>query len=194
MFALFSISFLFFIVVVMLTFNVFDRNLVGTWTKNQHLLLSLVGLEPIKLNKVCSSFMESKVLSQIYNESFGVIFSIYYHTTVCVTVLIFYVLFNSTQLPMLMLIPILVAQVLCIMFIKFLLTLVTESHLLSKELIRCLGQKCCRLSPYPCRYWRGMRPLKVQVVNFFSFETRELLLKIWGEIVLVSAINLLIAF
>jgi len=141
-------------------------------------------------------YMRVRVLSQSYNEAFSFIFSVIYTQILIVCIFFTYLMFNFHHLPIGVLLAVLSAVVWCFSIMSFLLEQLTASHILSKKLITTGKQLYPHVGyrTYHSTFWKGMRPLKIQVGQYFSFESREFLLVIWGEVVISTIIDMMIAF
>jgi len=146
------------------------------------------------MNTICKEYLELKYLSQAYQKTLGIAFGITYNSGLIMTIFFVYLVFNCKGLSVFLIGPIVAAIICYITSQSILLTIVTESHLFSKELISDSKQICRVRLPYFQKFWRGMKPLKISVGSAFNFETKEFLLVIWGDIVLQRIIDLLLTF
>jgi hypothetical protein len=100
---------------------------------------------------------------------------------------------NPSHLPILVLFVLIVGNFEMLVTLHFILCLATRSHLLTREFIRTsIGNQ--NGSRMDLKFWKSMMPLKVQAGPFCSFETKQFLLFIWGEVVVKRIVDLLLAF
>jgi len=139
-------------------------------------------------------YLEMRVLGQINRDTFEVVFSALFYNMVSAVVALTYLLFNSSQLPLIVLFMVGGADAGIIIFGNFIFTLATDAHLLSADFLqRCLAH--CASSQSPERkFWMGMKPLTISAGDFCSFLSKEFLLVIWGDVVISTLIEVLIAF
>jgi len=143
--------------------------------------------EYLKIRIICQEFL------QAYHHFVGFGF---FNLLTGIIVLTF-VIFNSADIPVFLAFLIFLADVIAVIAGNFLFSLATDLHLLSQVLIKislgqCRGRGRGRRVRYQ-KFWTGMRPLRVEIGIICSFETREFLLVIWGNVVISKIIDLLIA-
>ena len=109
-------------------------------------------------------------------------------------VVLTFITFNSADYPLILLFGVVVADIVAVVAGDFIFTLATGAHILSKELINISAKVSRGISQYDTKFWSGMTPLRVEVGNVCTFETKEFLLFIWGQVVILNIINLLIAY
>jgi len=101
---------------------------------------------------------------------------------------------NGKNLPLLILFLCFVADILATVTAIFLFSISTHLHLSSKDFIKISVNETKGRSGLHSKFWKGMKPIKIHVGQVCSFETREFLLFIWGEVVIAKLIDFLIAF
>jgi hypothetical protein len=112
---------------------------------------------------------------------------------VMVVVALTYLLFNSSTLPVIVLLMVAGADLGIIIFGHFIFTLATDTHLISKEFLEESSANSRSATNVDGKFWAGMRPIRVWAGFICSFETKEFLLFIWGDVVISTLIDLLIA-
>lgn len=132
-----------------------------------------------------------KCLFEAYQDFFGIIFSVMFYSTFLSVIYFSFVLLSSESLPILIIIPMCGADSVLFVIGYLLSGLTTRSHLLSKELVAVSTRSVTTL--YDHKFWKSMRPVKAYAGQFCSFETREFILFLGGEVIMKSIIDLLVA-
>jgi len=138
------------------------------------------------------SFILLKVRSRAFNEAYNLFFSVLFYNAMLGIIILSYMLLSVDELPTLVICCIFVCDSCMIVVGHFMFALATESNILSIKVLQLSIDKCSH-SKYDLKVWKAMAPLRVDVGNVCSFETKEFLLFIWGDVVVSSIIDLLIA-
>jgi len=136
-----------------------------------------------------TTYFQLKVLSKAYSEVLSLLFSATFYTIIITVILLSFLLVKGQSLPVFLRIMVISTDVIIFSFGYYIFSLATESNILSAKFI---GK--CKDSGEDSKFWGGMRPIRVGIGQVCSFETKEFLLVIWGEVVVLKLIDLLIAY
>jgi hypothetical protein len=170
--------------------------IVVHWFSIHHytIIQSLQGLQSsfhrVNLESVSNTYNKLVLLSALFDETFGVVFSLMYHALLIVSIVLTYITLNYFVLPKALVVPFACAAIAASTIGHFLFKLSTESNLISKKLISRIRAKTRAKRDYAYLSWRAKAPVYVHVKPFFRFESSEFLLVIWGDIVIKSIIDL----
>jgi len=141
-----------------------------------------------------SEYLRILILSQSYNATYNFLFSVYFFSDISAVITLTYLLFNSSTVPAIVVLIVLLAVTCTICNLNFAISQATEAHLLSTKLITACRDSCQGGLDGEKEFWVGMRPLIVEAGGLCKFETKKFLLFIWGQIVISRLAELLIAF
>ena len=132
-------------------------------------------------------------MSHAYLDTYKYLFAGIFTYVLSAIVVLSYLVLNSSKLPFIVVIALVGGDFALIVVANFIFTQATDAHLLSMKVIdHWLDGK--NLSKVDRKFWEGMKPLCVAVGSVCTFETKEFLLFIWGEVVVSKIIDLLLAF
>jgi len=137
-----------------------------------------------------SDYMRLKVFSKAFHETYNFIFSVVFCNVIIIVVLLSYVTFHGGKMPWVVMLGVYIANICVIVLAHKLFSLAIDSHLLSQQLI----QTCRDSGKFDSRFWKGMRPIRMGVLGVCTFEECGFLLYIWGEVVIATLIDLLLAY
>jgi len=143
----------------------------------------------------CKSFLRTKVLYTAYHQIFDVAFASEATNFILALVYIIFLLVSPAVLPGVVTFTLFVAAS-CFPVAAFLLfDQVAKSHISIQKLIVANREKfrndTCSLD---YKFWSSMKPPSSSILGLCTFETKEFLLVIWAAVVMMSVINLLLAF
>jgi len=145
-----------------------------------------------------SSFLETQVLYSTFHAIFGRIFTSYaVNYIVAVIYLMLLLVSPAVVLPMWIKGAVVISSSSFLICALILFKQVTDSHIFMYELIAANRQKCRGESidwGHEFKFWKSMRPPRSTILGLCSFETRGFLLVIWADVIMMSVINLLLAF
>jgi len=138
-------------------------------------------------------YLKVKVMSHVYNESYqGLISFSFFNILAAVIALTYAVLRN--EIPPSLLVPTILADFCVFIVGNSLFVFPTDSFLLSKKILVDIKTNAFESTQEDTKFWVGMTPLKVKIGNVCSFETKGFLVFLWGEVVIITIIDLLIAY
>jgi len=137
-----------------------------------------------------TEYIRIKVLSQTFEPTYNLFFTVYCYNALLTVIALTYLMFSGSEVPALVLFLVALADICSVFIASYIFSQATESHLASKKVFRLSNNRALK-GDY--KFWTGMRPIVVGVGGQCSFETREFLLFIWGDVVVTTIINLLIA-
>jgi len=143
----------------------------------------------------CSSlnYLKVKCLCEAFQQLFGLIFSVMFYNTLLCTIYLSFILIRSDSLPLLIIIPIFGADSILLNVGYLFSSLTTKSHLLTKEIISASTKSSHGIPLVRYKFWKSMKPFKAYAGQFCSFETKEFILFLGGEVVVKKIIDLLVA-
>jgi len=141
-----------------------------------------------------AAFMKVVILGRAYREALQLFLTTCFFNVILAIIVLTFILINGKSLPLILLCALLVAEVIATATASFLFRISTDLHISSKEFIQISAEQANGRSGLDSKFWKGMKPLKIDVAQVCSFETREFLLFIWGEVIISRIIDLLIAF
>jgi len=136
-----------------------------------------------------TAYIQLQVLSKAYGEALGLLFSAAFYTVIITVILLSFLIVKGQSLPVFLRIMVISTDIAIFSFGYYIFSLATESSILSAKFIAN-----CKASGEDSKFWCGMRPIRVGIGQVCSFETKEFLLVIWGEVVVSKLIDLLIAY
>jgi len=140
-------------------------------------------------------YMQLQVLSHVYNETFGVMFKFLLYNMVVAIIAFTYLLIRSAiVMPFILVVAMVLADMCAIILAYYIFSLVTDVHILSKALLKIMLSQCKDRCSVEAKFWKGIKPLSIGAGRMCAFETKEFLLVIWGDIIIATLIDLLIAF
>jgi len=136
--------------------------------------------------------MKIVILGQAFRSAFLEIITFVFFNMILAIIVLTFIAINGKDLPLVLLFAILLSDAVNIVAANFFFNISTELHLSSKEFIKISIKEAKRKSEAYSKFWKGMKPLRIGVGQVCSFETREFLLFIWGQVVLTRLIDLLL--
>ena len=137
------------------------------------------------------NYVKMQVLGCAYNDTYNFFFSIMFFHLVIGVIAATYCILNAECLPSFMIAILVVADVSVISSGHFMFSSATSSYQLSRQVLNAATTRGNFRLNEDRKFWREMKPIRVDIGNFFSFETREFLLVIWGNVVVSKIIDLL---
>jgi len=140
-------------------------------------------------------YLKMKCLNAAYKNVFDFVFSFVVFNFVIGVIFLTFTILRSEWLPFIMTILIFCAEAVVIMAGYFVSCQATNTHLLSKKLILMSKKEfSAGLSFYDFKFWLSMKPLKVSLGGFCSFQTMEFTLFLFGDVMMKSIVDLLLTF
>jgi len=139
------------------------------------------------------NYLKMKIFCNSFTETYTRLFTILFFNLLTSSIFMTYIILNPLGQPITVTFCLSLCVTTAVTLCHCTFSIATNSNLLSKKLIRNSLQFYDGISKIDKTFWYGMSPLKLDV-GFCSFESKEFLLYVWGEVVIKSIIDLLIAF
>jgi len=140
------------------------------------------------------NYIRLKVLCQAFNETYTVFLSFLLYTMVGAIIGSTYLVLRSARMPLILQIMVCLGGTFYILLGYYILSQATEAHLISKQFLQVSRTH----SGDPCqagfKFWKGMRPLRTGAGNVCTFETKEFILFLFGDVIMSTLIDILRAF
>jgi len=143
------------------------------------------------------SFLKTEVLFVTIDHIFGRIFASYaLNYIIAIIYTMFLLVSSAADLPSWITCTVGVTSLTFLVCALIMFKQATDAHIFMQELILANTEECRgkRVKAFAYKFWRSMRPRTTTILGLCSFETKEFLLVIWADVIVMSIINLLLAF
>jgi hypothetical protein len=153
-----------------------------------------VKVTPVSKATAQSHYMQLQIMNHVYNETYNTMFAALLFNMVVAMVALTFIFLKSTDMHPFLRISFGIADLCAILLAYYIFSLAVEVHILSNEFLKITLDSCTASSSVETKFWKSMQPLRVGAGRVCTFETKEFLLFIWGDVVISKLIDLLITF
>jgi len=136
-----------------------------------------------------TAYLQLRVISTAYKEAFDLVFSAAFYAIITIVIAFTYLLLKGHGLPLFVRIIVILTDLTVFSFGYYTFGVVTNINVLSRKFIKNRSA-----AGEDSKFWAGMLPLRVGIGGTCTFETKEFLLVIWGDVVVSTLIDMLIAY
>jgi len=146
-------------------------------------------------SNITSEFLKIQILYAVYHQIYSKTAASIGCNFIIALIYIIFLILSPAVLPGVIIFTFLVAGVLFFLGAFLLFNNQIASYIFLQNLIS-VNREASRkeFAHYEHKVWISMRPLSASILGVCSFETRGLILVIWADVVIMSVINLLLAF
>jgi len=141
-----------------------------------------------------SEYARINVLFKAFMHTFSPLISTMFLLAILTIIALTYLLLQRDPLPLILIVPLITADVGAIVIVHSLLAFITSTHLSSEYLVGNGRNKVNFHSGYRLKFWEGTMPLQISFGGVCSCETSEFVLIIWLDVILKTIIDLLMTF